>query len=142
MTKEDLTAALNIRKDLSRLEDRLSDLEVSGGLGSSFRFTGQGGQRDPAAVIAGDLAGEIDALREKLKQQQEKIVLLLDEMELDETEKKLMIYRYVKGWEWKDVAIITAYSLPTVMKKHAAIIKRISLCDDVPNISKMSLKNL
>lgn len=125
MKKSDLTAALNIKKELDRIEARLSDLKATGGVGSSLQSSGgRGGNQDNAVVIAGELADEAAALRGHLESARSNVRRLLDKIKLDGTERKLMMLRYVECWEWTDVVARMAYSKSSVMKKHADILKR------------------
>lgn len=126
MTKQDLTAALDIKKDLDRIETRLSEIKVTGGVRSSLRsYRGSGGYQDNAVVIAGELAEEAAELRGRLEQAQNNVRHLLDKMKLNVMERRLMILRYVECWGWQDVAARMAYSRASVMNKHAEILKRI-----------------
>lgn len=125
MTKQDLKAALDIKKDIRRLEARLSDLEATGGVRTSLQPAGgRGGPQSNAAIIAGELAEEIAALRRQLEIEQTIVRRALEKVELDKTERKLMMLRYVDCREWKEVVERMAYSKTAVMKKHAAILER------------------
>lgn len=128
MTKQELTAALDIKKDLRRLEARLSDLEATGGVRTSLQPAGgRGGPQSTAAIIAGELTDEITALRKQLEKKQNYLEVALDQIEMDKTERKLMTLRYVDCKEWKEVALRMAYSRDMIMKKHAAILERMKL---------------
>lgn len=126
MTKQDLEAALDIKRKLTRFENRLADLEATGGIQTSIHQTGgRGGHKGNAAAIAGELADEITNLRRQLEIEQTIIRRALEKLGLDETEKKLMMLRYVDCRPWQEVAEKMAYSKIAVMKKHAVIMKRI-----------------
>lgn len=126
MSREDLNAAIDIKKDLARIEARISDINATGGVSSSLQSSWErGGHQDNAVVIYGELAEEAAELRGQLEEAKNKVRRLLDKMKLDGTERRLMLLRYVECWEWKDVAARMAYSRSSVMNKHAEILKRI-----------------
>lgn len=119
MTKKDLTAALEIKKNLSRLETRLSDLEATGGVRTSLQPAGgRGGPQSNAVIIAGELAEEIAALRRQLEKQQNYIEVSLNQVEMDKTERKLMMLRYVKGMKWKYISMAIGYAERQTLRIH------------------------
>lgn len=124
MTKQELNAAIEIKRKLTRFEARLSDLEATGGIRTSLGHIGGGGPKCSDAELAVELADEITKLKRDLQVEQEIIRRALDKLDLDETERKLMHLRYVNCKEWKEVAARMAYSKIAMMKKHAAILER------------------
>lgn len=131
MTKQDLTAAIEIQKKLTRFENRLFDLEATGGIRTSLQSAGgRSGAHGNAAVIAGELASEVSQLRKQLEIEQTILRRALDKTELDETERKLMLLRYVECRGWKEVAARMAYSIPQTYRLHAAILERMGIKDD------------
>lgn len=132
MTKQDLTAAIAIKRKLTRFEARLSDLEATGGIRTSLGHIGGCGQKGSAADLAVELADEITKLQRDLEVEQEIIRRALEKMELDETERKLMIYRYVDCREWKEVSERIAYSIQQTFRMHAAIIEKAGIKDESP----------
>ena len=131
MTKEQLSTALDIKRKLSRFEDRLSDLRAAGGVRTSLQAAGgRGGGNGNAAELAGELAEEIAGLRKDLEIEQKIIRRELEKLELDGLEKQLMRLRYVDCREWTEVAAKMAYSKITVLKKHADIIKRMKRMEE------------
>lgn len=132
MTRQELDAALNVKRKLTRFETRLSDLEATGGIRTSLGHIGGGGPKGSAAVLASELADEIAKLRKRLEVEQEIIRRAMEKIDLDETERKLMYLRYVDCREWKEVSERMAYSMQQTFRLHAAIIEKAGIKDESP----------
>lgn len=111
MTKEELGAALDIKKKLTRLENRLADLEATGGVRTSLQSGGGGGGKSgDAAVIAAELSNEIAELRKKLEIEQEIVRRALDKVAFDDMERKIMMLRYVYCKPWGYIKKVLGYA--------------------------------
>ena len=125
LNKQDLNTAIAIKRKLTRFETHLSDLKATGCVRTSLQTTGgRGGSHGSAAELVGEMSDEIAELRHQLEVEQTILRRALEKLELDETEKKLMLLRYVDCMEWKNVAARMAYSIQQIYRIHANIIEK------------------
>lgn len=126
MTKSELKAALKIKEKLTRLENRLADIEATGGIRTSLQSTGgRGGSHKDTAIVARELAEEIEELRKKFEVEKEIIRRALEKAGLDEDEMKLMITRYVKCLMWKYVRALVGYAQRQPYRIHKDALKKV-----------------
>ena len=116
MTIEELNAALVIKKKINRLKGDLEDKRTSCGKIPEIRVQGKSGTS--AAQLAAELSEEITVLEKKLEIEQEIIRRQLEKVDLDETERKLMVLRYVRCYQWEDIKTVLCYTVRWMFTIH------------------------
>lgn len=120
MTIHELETALTISKRLCRLEYRLYDLRVTGGVGAvTANAPVKGGDKSSAEEIVAELDNEIAELKTSLHDHQVIIRHEILKLKLSDDESKIMILRYVKCWCWKLIEGAIGYSKRQTMRIHA-----------------------
>lgn len=125
MTKQELEAALVLRRRLTRLENSLTDIRATGGVKSSSGNGTRTGDGKDMGQVAAELAEEIAELRKKYEIEQEIIRRALEKAGLNEDEMKLMIARYVKCLTWKHVQALAGYAQRQPYRIHKDALKRV-----------------
>lgn len=127
MTKQELEAALVLRRRLTRLENSLADIRATGGVKSSGRNgTRAGGGCDPGQIAA-ELAEEIETLREEYKDEQKYIRRRLEEYPLEGDERKVMLLRYVECRAWRYVCKAIGYAERQTFRVHAGALEKLAV---------------
>lgn len=120
--KEYLCGYQRAKRQMERLEEELAELRLDKMCPSVI----QDGM--PHASGGGDLSGyaaRVDTLERKiLKARYKKIQKfkeIRDQIERleDENEKDVLVYRYIRGMKWKDIAVKTGYSWKQVHRFHS-----------------------
>lgn len=109
MTKEELEAALKIKKKLDRLEAKLADIEATGGIRTSLQSAGgRGGEVKDAAQDAAELREAIAETKRKLEIEQEIIRRAIEKALMTEEEREFMIEHYVNCKVWRRISTTKA----------------------------------
>ena len=130
MTKSEFNAALDLQHEIDRVETNLDNLRSTGGLKSvcNSNTPVMGGE---ASTYPGQLVAEIDQEIQDLKAKQtvERTIIqrFIDKQTLEETERKLLCYRYVECMTWKDVALRLGYGKRHVFKMHSRALEKMAL---------------
>ncbi len=120
MTSIELEAAIILSKRLYRLKGKLEDLKLTGGIGSAYGNTPvQGGGCVSPVQLAAELEIDIISLERQLEIEQEIIRRYLEKLPYDEVSRKLMLLRYVRCYEFKDIRERLGYSDRRVYQIHA-----------------------
>lgn len=120
--KEYLWEYQRAKRQLERLEEELAELRLDKMCPSVI----QDGM--PHASGGGDLSGyaaRVDALERKILKARYKRIQRFKEIRdrierlEDENEKDVLVYRYIKGMKWEDIAVMTGYSWKQVHRFHS-----------------------
>lgn len=120
--KEYLWGYQKTKRQLERLEEELAELRLDKMCPSVI----QDGM--PHASGSGDLSGyaaRVDALERKILKARykriQKFKEIRDRIERleDENEKDVLVYRYIRGMKWEDIAVKTGYSWKQVHRFHS-----------------------
>ena len=124
--KEYLWGYQREKQKLKRLDEELAELRLS----KMCPSVNQDGM--PHASGCGDLSGymvQVDKLERKIQkaryQRIRKFKEIRDRIERleDENEKDVLMYRYIKGLKWEDIAVKMGYSWQWTHKVHAKALK-------------------
>ena len=128
MTYSELNAALDISRKIDRLEGQLSGLE-DGGIGSPTYGTSVQGGTGAVGIgqIASEVREEIDNLKQQLKIEQEIVRRFIEKQTLEDTERKLLLKRYVECYSWKWVSAHICYSRTHTFRLHESILLKMGL---------------
>jgi len=125
VTNEELNAALVISKKIYRLQCKLDDLRATGGVGATGNSTPvQGGQGADPGQLAAELSQEIACLQRQLAVEQTIIGRYIEKLPLSELENKVMILRYVKCRDWKNIAFSIGYSQSRMFDFHVSAMSK------------------
>lgn len=120
--KEYLWGYQKTKRQLERLEEELVELRLDKMCPSVI----QDGM--PHASGGGDLSGyaaRVDALERKILKARYKRIQRFKEIRgqierlEDENEKDVLVYRYIRGMKWEDIAVKTGYSWKQVHRFHS-----------------------
>ena len=120
--KEYLWGYQKTKRQLERLEEELAELRLDKMCHSVI----QDGM--PHASGGGDLSGyaaRVDALERKILKARYKRIQRFKEIRgqierlEDENEKDVLVYRYIRGMKWEDIAVKTGYSWKQVHRFHS-----------------------
>ena len=120
--KEYLWGYQRAKRQLDRLEEELAELRLDKMCPSVI----QDGM--PHASGGGDLSGyaaRVDALERKILKARYKRIKRFKEIRdriehlEDENEKDVLVYRYIRGMKWEDIAVRTGYSWKQVHRFHS-----------------------
>ncbi len=120
--KEYLWGYQRAKRQMERLEEELAELRLDKMCPSVI----QDGM--PHASGGGDLSGyaaRVDALERKILRARykriQKFKAIRDRIERleDENEKDVLVYRYIRGMKWEDIAVKTGYSWKQVHRFHS-----------------------
>lgn len=120
--KEYLWGYQKTKRQLERLEEELAELRLDKMCPSVI----QDGM--PHASGGGDLSGyaaRVDALERKILKARYKRIQRFKEIRgqierlEDENEKDVLVYRYIRGMKWEDIAVKTGYSWKQVHRFHS-----------------------
>lgn len=128
MTYSELNAALDLSRKIDRLEGQLSGLE-DGGIGSPTYGTSVQGGTGAVGIgqIASEVREEIDSLKQQLKIEQEIVRRFIEKQTLEDTERKLLLKRYVECYSWKWVSAYICYSRTHTFRLNESILLKMGL---------------
>ena len=124
--KEYLWGYQREKQKLKRLDEELAELRLS----KMCPSVNQDGM--PHASGSSDLSGymvQVDKLERKIQKARYKRIRKFKEIRdrierlEDENEKDVLIYRYIKGLKWEDIAVKMGYSWQWTHKVHAKALK-------------------
>lgn len=124
--KEYLWGYQREKQKLKRLDEELAELRLS----KMCPSANQDGM--PHASGSSDLSGymvQVDKLEQKIQKARYKRIRKFKEIRdrierlEDENEKDVLIYRYIKGLKWEDIAVKMGYSWQWTHKVHAKALK-------------------
>ena len=128
--KEYLWGYQKTKRQLERLEEELAELRLDKMCPSVI----QDGM--PHASGGGDLSGyaaRVDALERKILKARYKRIQRFKEIRdrierlEDENEKDVLVYRYIKGMKWEDIAVKMGYSWRKIHYIHSAALENFDL---------------
>ena len=134
LTEQELNAALNLSRQIERLQNKLDDLMETGGVGSPnispTPVQGGPGMVSPGQIAA-ELAEEIQNLTHQWEIEREIIKRSIEKIPLDDIERKVALLRYVECRPWKIIESSVGYSKPHIMRIHSGALTKM-IHDDTP----------
>lgn len=127
MTKQELEAALVLRRRLTRLENSLADIRATGGVKSSGGSGVRAGGGCDTGQIAVELAEEIAELRKKYEIEREIIRRTLEKAPLEWGERKVLLLRYVECKPWQYVCKEIGYAERQTFRIHAGALEKLTV---------------
>ena len=125
MTKQELEAALVLRRRLTRLENSLADIQATGGIKSSARNGTRTGDRKDMGQVAAELDEEIAELRKEYEIEQEIIRREIKKAPLVKDERRVLLLRYVKCLKWAEIYQLLGYSKSRTLYYHAKAMEKV-----------------
>ncbi len=127
MTKKELEAARDIKKELNGLEEWLDYLRTTGGVNSSISSAtvAKSGKTMEAIQTAAETEEKIKELRHQLEIEQEIIWRWLKKASLSKRERELMRLFYVECRTMSSVAVGVGYSVTNAKKIKAKILEKL-----------------
>lgn len=130
--KEYLMGYQMASRQLARLQEELYELRMNKIAPSA---THDGMPHSGGGSDLSDYAAKVDELEKKImKARYRKIQTLKkirDRIEVlkSENEKDVMVYRYIRGMKWEDIAVKMGYTWQHVHKIHSRALKNFKRCD-------------
>lgn len=119
MTESELKAALKIKTKINRLQDRLNDIHVTGGVGAvSNSERVSGGETQGIAQQAVDIECEIAELTKEFEIEKEIVRRTIEKVGLEELQERILVMRYVDCLLWKHIEGRIGYGHSRTMEFH------------------------
>lgn len=118
--REHLNGALKVQRQIDKLKDKLKDLKCTGGIrGTTLSDMPRGGDSLSIFDMISEIQGDIDRLEEEKLLEATLVKRQIDKFCLDDRDERLLVFRYVDCYRWRDVATLIG-----VTEKHAFKIER------------------
>lgn len=130
MTKEELKEYIETKREMEIIKEKIECLESKKTSIKSMIIDDMP-KSEPKQDRLGELLGEIEELIElynekqiKLMKQQMKIENVIDNLD-NSIERTIMRLRYLNGYTWENICVITNYSWRQVHRYHSKILEKI-----------------
>lgn len=130
MTKEELKEYIETKREISIIEEKIEYLESKKTSIKSMIIDDMP-KSEPTKDRLGELLGEIEELIDiynekqiRLMKQQKEIENVIDMLD-NSIERTIMRLRYLNGYTWENICVITNYSWRQVHRYHSKILEKI-----------------
>lgn len=131
MTKEELKEYIETKREIEIIEEKIDYLESKKTSIKSMVITDEPRGCNSESDRLGELLGEIEELIElynekqiKLMKQQINIEKCIEKLE-NSVERNIMRLRYLDGYTWEKICVITNYSWRQIHRYHSKILEKI-----------------